>query len=188
MLLLSSLFFLHDPATFIFMWMLSADNRSNFSFFKNLFRFQNLSVCYKFWILQEKCRWLQNPTASWPAVPSGSGRLSLFRTIETGWNCWVGFWSRTCRSTGGWVLKPPLSTNKPMHYFSLSCNTLYFQENCSTFYTETVASNILKYNMLHNGYNFIVNKIKIGNVLFKITIFFFFQKKKKEKKRVFQEL
>ena len=29
---------------------------------------------------------LQNPTAGWPAVPSGSGRLSLFRTIETGRN------------------------------------------------------------------------------------------------------
>ena len=29
---------------------------------------------------------LQNPTAGWPAVPSGSGRLSLFRTIETGQN------------------------------------------------------------------------------------------------------
>ena len=29
---------------------------------------------------------LQNPTASWPAVPSGPGRLSLFRTIETGRN------------------------------------------------------------------------------------------------------
>ena len=43
---------------------------------------------------------LQNPTAGWPAVPSGSGRLSLFRTIETG---------RNRRSTGGWVLKPSLS-------------------------------------------------------------------------------
>ena len=29
---------------------------------------------------------LQNPTAGWPAVPSGSGRLSLLRTIETGRN------------------------------------------------------------------------------------------------------
>ena len=29
---------------------------------------------------------LQNPTAGWPAVPSGSGRLTLFRTIETGRN------------------------------------------------------------------------------------------------------
>ena len=29
---------------------------------------------------------LQNPTAGWPAVSSGSGRLSLFRTIETGRN------------------------------------------------------------------------------------------------------
>ena len=29
---------------------------------------------------------LQNPTAGCPAVPSGSGRLSLFRTIETAWN------------------------------------------------------------------------------------------------------
>ena len=29
---------------------------------------------------------LQNPTAGWPAVPSGSGRLSLFRTIEAGRN------------------------------------------------------------------------------------------------------
>ena len=29
---------------------------------------------------------LQNPTAGWPAVPFGSGRLSLFRTIETGRN------------------------------------------------------------------------------------------------------
>ena len=29
---------------------------------------------------------LQNPTAGWPAVPSGTGRLSLFRTIETGRN------------------------------------------------------------------------------------------------------
>ena len=40
----------------------------------------------------------QNPTAGWTAVPSGSGRLSLFRTIET-WrnrtepavNRWLGF-------------------------------------------------------------------------------------------------
>ena len=29
---------------------------------------------------------LQNPTAGWPAVLSGSGRLSLFRTIKTGRN------------------------------------------------------------------------------------------------------
>ena len=29
---------------------------------------------------------LQNPTAGWPAVPSGSGWLSLFITIETGRN------------------------------------------------------------------------------------------------------
>ena len=29
---------------------------------------------------------LQNPTAGWPVVPSGSGRLSLFSTIETGQN------------------------------------------------------------------------------------------------------
>ena len=37
-----------------------------------------------------------------PAVPSGSGRLSLFRTIET---------RRNCRSTGGWVLKPSLKVH-----------------------------------------------------------------------------
>ena len=29
---------------------------------------------------------LQNPTADWPAVPSGSRGLSLFRTIKTGQN------------------------------------------------------------------------------------------------------
>ena len=38
-----------------------------------------------FWWEISKGR-LQNPTAGWPAVPSGSGRLSLFRTIETGRN------------------------------------------------------------------------------------------------------
>ena len=48
------------------------------------------------WLLLSKGR-LQNPTAGWPAVLSGSRRLSLFRTIETG---------RNRRSTGGWVLKP----------------------------------------------------------------------------------
>ena len=54
---------------------------------------------------------LQNPTAGWPAVPSGSGRLSLFRTIETG---------RNRRSTGGWVLKPSLGNKHYTHGYNRS--------------------------------------------------------------------
>ena len=35
-----------------------------------------------------------------PAVPFESGRLSLFRTIESART------GQNCRSTGGWVFKP----------------------------------------------------------------------------------
>ena len=46
---------------------------------------------------------LQNPTAAWPAVPSGSAWFLLFKQWQpprTGQNC---------RSTAGWVLKSPLT-------------------------------------------------------------------------------
>ena len=48
------------------------------------------------------------PLHGWLAVPSGSGQLSLFRTIQTDWT------GRNCWSTPGWVLKSP-STNKRLY-------------------------------------------------------------------------
>ena len=55
-----------------------------------IFALWKMYACNNFWTLLVLCiiikGRLQNPTAGWPAVPSGSGRLSLFRTIETGRN------------------------------------------------------------------------------------------------------
>ena len=61
-------------------------NRRHQDLSNDMFLSTNDRCLYNLFIAQ---RWLvkgrlQNPTAGWPAVLSGSGRLSLFRTIETG--------------------------------------------------------------------------------------------------------